>query len=269
MSGRQRGFALLIVLWTMVLLALLVTQLTAAGRSEAQLTANLRGAAIAEAAADGAVQEAVFHLLDTSPRHWFADGSPHPLRLPGASAVVRLDNQAGLVNPNAASLALLTALLAASGADGQTAAHVAAAILAWRMPAGQGPPDGAGLAAYRAAGRDYGPPGAAFQSLDELGRVLGMTPALLAALRPHLSLDHDRDPDPPAADPVVAQALASVTGLMPQPGLSRDETAVAITATAAGPGHARFTRRAVVRLGAGTSGAPFQVMEWTTPATEQ
>lgn len=266
MNRRETGFALLIVLWTMALLALLVTQLTAAGRSEAQLTANLRGAAIAEAAADSAVQAAVFHLLDASPRHWFADGSTHLLRLPGASAAVRLDNLAGRVNPNTASLALLTALLSATGADGQTAAGVAASILAWRMPAGQGPANGAGAAEYRAAGRDYGPPGTAFQSLDELGRVLGMTPALLAALRPHLSLDRDRDPDPPAADPVVAEAIASLTGAAPHPGPSRDETAVAITATAAGPGHARFTRRAVVRLNTGTGDAPFQVTDWTAPA---
>ena len=33
---RERGFALLIVLWTVVLLTLLVTQLTSAGRGEAQ-----------------------------------------------------------------------------------------------------------------------------------------------------------------------------------------------------------------------------------------
>ena len=52
---RQRGFALLIVLWAVVFLAFLVTQLTAAGRLETHIASNLRVAAVAEAAADGAL----------------------------------------------------------------------------------------------------------------------------------------------------------------------------------------------------------------------
>jgi len=43
---RQRGFALLIVLWSMALLALLLTQVTATGRSETQLADNLRRAIV-------------------------------------------------------------------------------------------------------------------------------------------------------------------------------------------------------------------------------
>ena len=38
--GDDRGFALLIVLWAVVLLALLATQLMAAGRTELQLVLN-------------------------------------------------------------------------------------------------------------------------------------------------------------------------------------------------------------------------------------
>jgi Tfp pilus assembly protein PilX len=54
----ERGFALLIVLWALVLLTLVFTQLVSAGRGEAELTANLRAGATAEAAAD-----AVFGLI--------------------------------------------------------------------------------------------------------------------------------------------------------------------------------------------------------------
>src|SRR5277367_4288128 len=76
----QRGFALLIVLWTLVLLVLLVTQLTAAGRTETRIAANLRSGAAAEAAAEGAVYEALFHLLDSSAGHWNVDGAIHQVR---------------------------------------------------------------------------------------------------------------------------------------------------------------------------------------------
>ena len=53
----ERGFALLLVLWTLVLLSLIVTGMVSAGRVEAQLASNLRAAAVAEAAADGAVHQ--------------------------------------------------------------------------------------------------------------------------------------------------------------------------------------------------------------------
>jgi len=73
-TARQRGFALLIVLWSMALLALIGTRITAAGHVEAQLATNLRANAIAEAAADGAVFEALFHFMDGSAGHWPAAG---------------------------------------------------------------------------------------------------------------------------------------------------------------------------------------------------
>jgi general secretion pathway protein K len=55
----QRGFALLIVLWTMVLLALLVAQFTTTGRTEVQVATNLRANAATEAAADGAIYQTI------------------------------------------------------------------------------------------------------------------------------------------------------------------------------------------------------------------
>ena len=62
------GFALLIVLWSVVLLALLATGITAAGRSQTQLAGNVRRAAAAEAAADGGIYAAAFHTTDAPAR---------------------------------------------------------------------------------------------------------------------------------------------------------------------------------------------------------
>jgi Tfp pilus assembly protein PilX len=58
--SRDGGFALLTVLWTVALLALLTTRTAAAGRTEAQLAGNLRDAAAADVVADGAAHEAVY-----------------------------------------------------------------------------------------------------------------------------------------------------------------------------------------------------------------
>lgn len=260
----EQGFALLIVLFALALLALLVGAIGVKGRSEARIAGNLRGAAVAEAATDAAVAQAMFHVLDSMEGHWWADGSLHRVMLSGGiRAAVRIDSQAGKVNPNTASAALLTALLQAVGADSATAAGIAAAIIDWRSPDAQGAAGGK-APAYRMAGRDYGPPGAPFQSLDEVRLVLGMTPALLARLRPHLSLYRDRNPDPVAADPVVARALVAVTGQTVAPGVSADESVVRVTAAATGPDGARFIRQTVMRTGARRQGdPPFQVMTWT------
>ena len=259
---RERGFALLIVLWTVVLLALLVTQLTASGRAEAQLTTNLRAAATVEAAADGALSEAVFHALDTSERHWRADGAVHVLRLGSATAEVRIDNEAGKINLNSAPPELLAALLHALGTPTATAATLSAAIADWRFVDAQRG-GGAKAAAYRDAGRTYGPPSAPFQSLQELGLVLGMTPDLLTRLLPHLTVFHDGEPAYLAADPVVRQALREATGAGPSESEGApEETVIAITARAVGSTGGSFVRRAVVRLGLGKEDRLFEMLTW-------
>lgn len=61
--NRERGFALLIVLWSMALLALMITTVLANGRTAITLAGNVRDAAAADARADGAINEALFHAL--------------------------------------------------------------------------------------------------------------------------------------------------------------------------------------------------------------
>ena len=90
----------------------------------------------------------------------------------------------------------------------ETARRLAAAIGDWVGSAASPRPQDALAAEYRAAGLDYGPPGAALETLDELDRVLGMTPAVLAAIRPHLTLFGPPEPNQATTDPVVAAALA-------------------------------------------------------------
>ncbi len=259
----QRGFALVMVLVALALLAVLVGAIVAGGRGEARLAANLRAAAVAEAAADGAVQEAAFHLLAAGPAHWPADGAVRRIVVGGVPIALRVTSEAGKVNPNLVSPALMAALMQAVGADSGRAGAIASAIRAWRTP------DAADAGPYVAAGRDYGPPGAKLQSLDELGLIVGMTPALLERLLPHLSLARDRPPDPTAADAVVMRALAAIAGpsaaAAPAPGGSMELSVVRVVAVALGPGRARFVRDAVVRLAPGRPDAPLSIMTWDAP----
>ena len=206
MARRPRGFALLVVLWTVALLALLGAHITAAARQAASLSLLLHGAARAEALADGLVDEAIFRLLDPSPRGWQADGVPRSVRLGGGVGEVVVLDHAGRVNPSLATPQLLAALLRHDGVEEGRATRLAAAIVDWRSLEDKPSPGGAKLAQYRAAGLPYGPPNEAFRSLEELGLVLGMTPDVLARLQPHLSVWTRGQINLARADPVVAQA---------------------------------------------------------------
>jgi general secretion pathway protein K len=246
---RDGGFALIVVLWTLVLIAFIVAQTTAGGRTEIRIASNLITNAVAQAAADGAIHEAIFILSNPQPdQRWPVDGSKREVVIGHTRVTIQLEDEAWWINPNWASPALLEALLRATGTDPDNARHLADAVTEW---VGSAPAPSAPnliLADYRAAGLDYGPPGAPLETLDELGRVIGMTPATLAAIRPHLTLFGPAQPSATTPDPTVAVALAAASqattaspALQPPP----DMLTTRITATAIG-----ITRTAVVRVGA-------------------
>jgi general secretion pathway protein K len=260
---RSRGFALLIVLWTLVLIAFVVAHITANGRTEIRIADNLVDNAVARAAADGAISAAIFHLSNPRPeQRWPLDGAPRQLAVGDSRIALRLEDEASRINPNLASPPLLQALLQTLGAKSQIAQRLAGAIGEWVGSTQEPRPPEAVLADYRAAGLDYQPPGAPLESIDELGRVLGITPAVLAALRPHLSLFAPSEPSRRSADPVVAAALAAVAQsgdtAAPTP---PDIVTARITVAASGPGKARVERIAVVRIGAALANG-YAVLAW-------
>jgi general secretion pathway protein K len=266
------GFALIIVLWTLVLIAFVVAQLTSSGRTEIRIAGNLVADAVAEAADDGAIFAALFNLADPNPaQRWPLDGTVHELTIGNSRVMVRLEDEAGRINPNSASPALLEALLRVTGSEPETARRLAGAIGEWVGSAPVARPQNAVLADYSAAGLDYGPPSAPIESLDELGRVIGMTPAVLAAIRPHLTLFGPPEPNPASADPVVVAALAEVSPASQAPNPANqplpDLLTVRIEASAVGPGNARVSKTAIARVGAMLPGG-YSVLAWGSGAFE-
>jgi general secretion pathway protein K len=260
----ERGFALLIVMLTLSVLAFLVSQMTAAARTEAWIAINLRSEIVREANVDGAIHAAVFHLLDRSETHWTADGKVHELAVPGGTVEVVVTEEANKVNLNTASIDLLRAALLGVGADPEGAAGLAGAIVDWRGT--EGPtPSAAKDPLYRAAGLDYAPPETPFRSLDELALVLGMTPDLMARLRPHLTIHSTYGPGRASTDPVAQGAvmlLRKEGGILPFESDASGEQIVQVVATAPdGPG-APFIRRAILRLDPGAKERPWAILEW-------
>jgi general secretion pathway protein K len=257
---------LIIVLWTLVLIAFIVAHVTANGRTEIRIAGNMVAEATAEAADDGAIFVAIFNLLDPNPdQRWPLDGSPHQLTIGTSRVMVQLQDEAARINPNSASPELLEALLQVTGSDPESARQLTTAIGEWVGSAGPSGQQPGQPAAYRGGGLECGPPGEPFETIDELGRVLGMTPAVLAAIRPHLTLFSPGQPNPLTADPIVTAALAQIQAVsqVPAPANQAPESPVIvrITASGLGPSNARVQRSAIIRVGATLPGG-YAVLAW-------
>jgi general secretion pathway protein K len=263
--NRQRGFALLIVLWTMGLLALLVAQFTATGRTELRVAANLRANAAMQAAADGALYEAVVHLLQGV---WLPDGRPHVVRVGAAAVDVRIRDESWKVNPNEATLPALQAMLTNRGIDAGRTASLSKAIIDWRTGDTAPPQPGSRRSALQTAGQSRRAASRQFESLDQLALVAGMTPALMARITPALSVYVESDALQ-AADALPSGTLQSSQALNNywHFGSTGRVMLVSIEATAIGEKGSRFTREAVVRLRAEASldQAPYQILTWDAP----
>lgn len=266
----QAGFALLIVLWMLVLIALIVGYVTSTGRSELQISSNIAVNAQASAAADGAVYQVIFTLLDPRPDHLPPlNGSVREMRIGGSVVEARVFSENDWINPNLASASILEGLLRALNAPAETATSAADEITQWVGTARTLRSPDELAAEYRAAGLDYAPPEAPLQSLGELARVRGITAQQLASMRPHLTLFGAREPNATTTDPIVAAAIrfaarpgAAMGASGPiLTGVGQDARVVRIYASARGPGSAQARTTAIVRISASSANG-YSVLSW-------
>lgn len=211
----SRGLALVSVLWITMLLAVLAASLTSSSRTEGRLARNQLANARAEALADGAVHRAVLGLLEPEPElAWRADGTIYAFGLADGEIRLVITDEDAKVDLNSAPLELLEGLLAALGLTPDEARVMAARIGDFRDEDDEPEPDGAEDPDYAAAGLAHGAKDSFFQSEGELLRVLGMTTALYARLRPLVTVYSGSEGiDPTRADPVV---LSAVPGMTPE-----------------------------------------------------
>jgi len=214
-SSCERGIALIVVLWLTVLLAVIASGFAYSMRSEALAARNTMSLAQARAAADGAVERVAYELFrpQNLPGVWSADGQPHAWKDGEIEITATAIDEASRIDLNTAIDPLLKGLLQnVGGLDPEAAQHVLEAILDWRDPDDLRRPNGAEAADYRAAGLKYVPGNMGFESVGELGRVLGVTPALMAKLADSLTVySRLRGVDAATASRDVLLALPGIT----------------------------------------------------------
>ncbi|MFP2769847.1 general secretion pathway protein GspK [Oceanisphaera sp. KMM 10153] len=208
---RNRGIALISVLWVLTLLTLLATGLSVNSRSQAQQSRYITHAAQVRHAADAGVQLAMLMLAQPKEQQtWLADGSAHLIMLDDIEIRVALFDDSGRIDLNNAGVELLDGLLATARVDDDHRIRLVDAIMDWRDGDDLRRLNGAEADDYAAAGLNYGPSNAPFQSVNEVLRVLGMTPDLYRRIRHSLTLRNPRNSINPLYAP--RQVLLSLPG---------------------------------------------------------
>lgn len=219
---RQRGAALLLVLWLIVLLTALVGAFALSARVEQIQGRVLYRGVVGDQAARAGLEYALLRLGDTDPEaRWIPDGRRYDWSFNGVPVQVRVVDESGKMDLNAADPQLLGALMAVLGAEPAEAERLAAAIADWRDPDDLGQVAGtAEDPQYAAAGLPYGAKDAPFEAVSELELVLGMPSELAARMAAHVTV-HSRLPVPDRryAGSQVLQAM----GIDPGPVLAGRE----------------------------------------------
>ncbi|MEO8385940.1 MAG: type II secretion system protein GspK [Betaproteobacteria bacterium] len=211
---RQQGIALIIVLWIMTLLMLIASSFIYAMRTDVVIVANSVTRARLEAAADAAVQRGIFEMFKPPqlPGRWTTDGVAQAWGYQGIAVEVSMTDESGKIDINTASDALLRGLFLSQGLKEDEAASITDAIGDWRDPDSLKRLRGAEEAEYVAAGYTYKPANAAFQSIEELRLVMGMTPELYEKVAPLITI-YSRQPG-------INAGIASRGVLLALPGTS-------------------------------------------------
>ena len=288
-AGTQRGIALILALWITILLTVIASGFAFSMRSEAMATRNALSLARARAAADGAVERVAFELSRPQvPDAWQPDGAPHTWQDGDITITAEAVDEAARIDLNVAPDALLRSLFTAQGVDDDKAAHLADAIADWRDPDDFKRPNGAEDADYRAAGLKYGPANGPFETVAEVGRVLGMTGDIYARIV-NLVTVYSRQPGinpntasrdvllalpnatPESVDAFIAQRTAAVAAKQPVPPFPPAQSYISpripvwrIRAEAWLPDGVTFAREAVLRP-SNDPARPLIALAWLEP----
>ena len=259
--ANQQGLALLLVLWVLLLAGILGLSVAGSSRTGIDLVRANLDRAQAEAIADAGVHEAIFRLLAAMSD----DVSSEPLTLAPFDvpvgqglASVRIEDEDGKIDLNAASEQLLAGLF---GAAGMTAGD--AQLLAEELVTQRGENE------------------AIFGSIVQLRGAGAVSQDLFEHLESAITVwSHADGLDPKVASPIAVQALPRVTAKIAERlisgemadeigGLDEAEPYLfrsrgqyfTVRSEAAMPNGARYLRIAIIGLTRGSK-APFQILEW-------
>jgi len=286
---RQKGIALVMVLWILLLVTISTGAYTLMARMDQLEAHTLLSGTRARLAAEAGMNLAVLGLRDPDEfTRLIPDGRPYLFEYDGAMVEVLVTDERGKLNINTAAEVTLQILLGGHGLEDADASQLAAAIMDWVDKDEIERANGAELQAYTSMGLDIGPGNRNFILIEELLQVLGMPWELYVKMEPGLTVfSEEKMPDPAFAPVEALLALPDMTeedarnfveerhsqdastggvGVA----LPSGEVAVArgrgltysILAKATLPNGIWDQIEATIRLGGGTDGLPYRILRW-------
>lgn len=214
--GRQRGVALVLVLWILLLVTISTGAYTLTARMDQLEAHTVLSGTQARLAAEAGLNFAVLSLRDPDETtRLIPDGRPYTMVFNNATVEVQVTDERGKLSINSANEQTLISLLANNGLEISDAEYLAAAILDWVDSDEIERANGAELGAYEAAGLGIGPGNRSFIMVEELLQVLGMSWELYSKMEPGLTVHSGSALPEPAYAPAEA--------LMALPDMSRDD----------------------------------------------
>ena len=273
LPGRQRGMALIIVLWLVVLLSVMATGHTRNTHNDTQLAARQVGLAQGRALAEGGIHHAIIELLaDKSATQRPVNGTIFSISIGNDQVTLAIRDATGLVDLNAANADLLMGTLRAGGADETLQRKLADAILDWRDSDNLSHLNGAEDDDYKAAGLQWTARDDAFETVDELKYVFGMPQELYDRIAPFLTVySGSSSLELEFAPPYLVAALTdSEFDVTTQNNTNNGVGAMRsgtyhIYATASAAANSIASVEAVVRISPAKD-RPFEILEWREPS---
>jgi len=256
-TADQAGFALVAVIWSLGLITLLATAVIVGARYRTKMTSSLVSVTSATTAAESAINLAIMTALTATP----AQTVKFPLRcrMPGGEQLtLTLEQEAGKVDLNTATPAVLARLFTALTFDQSMGTRIAARIVEFRDPGNNRPKDLGPRGSDQKTGNSEN---AGFTTIMQLDQIDGISPRLFRTALRFVTVRSGRpEPVAEAALPALRKALG-----LDQASVGADHGApvngsVTIRADVSTPDGVRFIREALVSFS--EDGRPYLIREW-------
>ena len=186
---QHRGLAMVIVLWIISLLTIMAGSFTLTMRRETTVISAIKDNAVALALAETGVTVAQqMMLLPDHEKRWATNGQVYHFNYQESKIRVKILAAHGKVDINTAEESILTQLLSVTELEEEAQQALVNAIMDWRDDDDLIRIQGAEKKQYDEAGLTYQPRNKAFQSIDELQMVLGMTADLFKKIQPLVTI---------------------------------------------------------------------------------
>ena len=182
---KQRGVALILVLWVLSILMLMAGSFTKTMRRESAgvMTIKANAEANAQVQAGIALAQAMM-LQEDETKRWRIDGSIYEIETENATTRIRIFSETGKIDINSATSTLLHQVLLNAPLETQAQLELENAILDWRDEDETTRPFGAEKPEYKTEKLNYAPRNKPFRSLEELQMVRGLNADVFAWMQP-------------------------------------------------------------------------------------